>query len=728
MKLTMGKMIVIWVTCMVLGLSMTSLAKAACDPDECGFGGCAVDEQCTAKCCVPKTGGGDITCFPAGTKVRMGEGSEKNIEDVKVGDKVVSEDEAGNRSVSTVTELDQPIREHMCQINFENGQHLQLTNEHPLMTQDGWKSISPDKTKEENPDLITKPITIGDNIVREDRVESIVRDFACWSKSTPAYNLILDGTARTYFADGYLAHNKGGDCNNANCPLGTRVGSSCTNRRVDPYSCCLGSSNDGRISCSKGDPGDWWLRVCNCVPICTSAVPSAMTLSSPDNDVASATADVILTWNTPANWGTGCPQNNQYYLYVGTNNPPTNVYYIGGESVLSRTFTGTRGTTYYWYVRAYNGSIGASSEVRSFRILDNQITGKVFFDTNNNCGGSEFTQGGASVSLDEGASTAVVDSAGNYSLAATLASEGVLHRLTLNIPTGYSCSSAPGCNTCSRSGITSPSSGSGNNFYITDLRESWWQAEGAGIYSGGEVRSILPSTSFRLIVAPVGGTAAALIQASGNLGLGVGELSDPAWMANSKYKGKMMGYDYFAARMGVVRGQPGDWVSDNIELPTYNSEKSFWYASPTSTTATINTPWVVRSNEKYVIFVNGDLQINADVTVEDGGFLAFIVKGNTSGGITVGPDVTSLEGLYVTDKDFETETVYLLNVINDVTLQFEGSVVAWGTMSLNRNLGAGNTASPAEKFTYRPDLLANMPDKMKVFAMQWQEVVAGSFE
>jgi len=36
---------------------------------------------------------------------------KKNIEEVKVGDKVVSQDEKGNKSVSRVTKLDQPVRD-----------------------------------------------------------------------------------------------------------------------------------------------------------------------------------------------------------------------------------------------------------------------------------------------------------------------------------------------------------------------------------------------------------------------------------------------------------------------------------------------------------------------------------------------------------------------------------------------------------------------------------------
>lgn len=65
-----------------------------------------------------------LSCFPAGTKITMADYSTKNIEDVKVGDQVISQSEVGAKSVSTVKALDRPIRDQMCQINFEDGESL----------------------------------------------------------------------------------------------------------------------------------------------------------------------------------------------------------------------------------------------------------------------------------------------------------------------------------------------------------------------------------------------------------------------------------------------------------------------------------------------------------------------------------------------------------------------------------------------------------------------------
>jgi hypothetical protein len=79
-----------------------------CVSQDCLFNVCDSTQTCVGDICYPGVGVGGWTCFAAGTKVSMSDGQQENIEDVVVGDKVVSQDEQGNRSISTVTKLDQP--------------------------------------------------------------------------------------------------------------------------------------------------------------------------------------------------------------------------------------------------------------------------------------------------------------------------------------------------------------------------------------------------------------------------------------------------------------------------------------------------------------------------------------------------------------------------------------------------------------------------------------------
>jgi hypothetical protein len=185
------------------------------------------------------------------------------------------------------------------------------------------------------------------------------------------------------------------------------------------------------------------------------------------------------------------------------------------------------------------------------------------------------------------------------------------------------------------------------------------------------------------------------MRASGQADLGEGSISSEGWSAITRYRGQRMDYQYFAAKMGVIPLQENDWFASNLlnDKPSV-AGKTFYYQAGDSI---VPSPWVVSSGESYVVFIKGNLRVNANITVASGGFLAFIVKGS----VTVDPSVTTLQGLYVMDTNFITESDYVLGLVNDVPLDVQGSIVSWGTLSISRNLGAGNSTAPAEKFTHR---------------------------
>lgn len=504
------------------------------------------------------------------------------------------------------------------------------------------------------------------------------------------------------------------------------AGDCCDWQEEEPSGCvesCVYNPRTGNNRCHTTceNPGGPWCRTSttytySCTPVCTA--PSTPTISTPDDGSSLTSTTVSLQWDA-VTWGTGAC-TNQYKIYVGTTNPPTTLQATVDSNTTSTNFTGTRGTTYYWYVQATNGLSNVNSAVRSFTILNNQITGTIYLDTNNTCSTSvPWTTGGVSVSIDGGAGN-VVNGSGVYSGTATV---GLSHSAAVVMPSGYICSTGAGCNNCTAS-VVSPGI---QNFYLTNVREAWWQTEGAGIYAGAlgggvTVRSEMPSSSYRLILAGGAGTPAALLRGSGSTDLGTGSVSDSLWTTVARYKGKRLDYQYFAAQMGVVPTQTNDWASDNLDAKP-STTKDFHYIGPQSGTATVSSPWVVPSGEKYVVFVNGDLRVAANTTVDNGGFLSFVVSGD----IIVDPSVTTLQGIYLSTGNFETESVDQTDVIADVQLNVSGSVITWGTFSLGRSLIGSNITTPAEKFTYRPDLLANMPDKMKTFAYNWQEVAPGTF-
>lgn len=141
-------------------------------------------------------------CFISDTQVTMADGSKKNIQDVKIGDVL-----KGETTNNTVLRYHRPLQSEGVTYGFNGGRSF-VTAEHPFKTTQGWKSINPEKTRQENIGIEVTQLKVGDTILTENGSTYI---FSIEAKQvpidTPLYNFALSGD-RTYYADGYLVHNK----------------------------------------------------------------------------------------------------------------------------------------------------------------------------------------------------------------------------------------------------------------------------------------------------------------------------------------------------------------------------------------------------------------------------------------------------------------------------------------------------------------------------------------
>jgi hypothetical protein len=140
----------------------------------------------------------------------MGGGHEKNIEDVKVGDSVMGYDTVSKSMKSAVVqELDTPIRDHLYKLTFQDSTTLRLTSEHPLYTQEGWKSIDTQKTYEDIPTLPVTQLKVGDKVLNRYGKYITLTSMLYIPGRVQTYNLKKVSAYNNFFADSYLAHNKG---------------------------------------------------------------------------------------------------------------------------------------------------------------------------------------------------------------------------------------------------------------------------------------------------------------------------------------------------------------------------------------------------------------------------------------------------------------------------------------------------------------------------------------
>ena len=152
------------------------------------------------------TGG---SCFIAGTKVTMSDGTLKNIENIVVGDKV-----KGHKEDNTVIKLDPTLLADRKLYSFNDNEHYFFTSEHPFMTEEGWKSIKPEKTKERDGvelyDQLKGELKVGDKLVTDNGPVEVkdIKSKEMNNPEMPLYNFNVSND-NSYIADDYVVHNKG---------------------------------------------------------------------------------------------------------------------------------------------------------------------------------------------------------------------------------------------------------------------------------------------------------------------------------------------------------------------------------------------------------------------------------------------------------------------------------------------------------------------------------------
>lgn len=150
-------------------------------------------------------------CFPAGTKVSMGNGGVKNIEDVSVGDIVLSyNEETKEIEAKKVIQTKNPIHNDLVRYELDNGLVLTSTFDHPIYV-NGLElaSFNPEITSERY--QIGKDIAqikVGDIVKLSNMEESkIVKIEALPEVDTQTYIITVEDN-HNFYANNILVHNK----------------------------------------------------------------------------------------------------------------------------------------------------------------------------------------------------------------------------------------------------------------------------------------------------------------------------------------------------------------------------------------------------------------------------------------------------------------------------------------------------------------------------------------
>lgn len=135
-------------------------------------------------------------CFVAGTEISLLDDDVKNIEDVQVGEEVITyNEETGLHEVGVVGELKQHQVDSVIRLTLDNENVIVTTHEHPFFVEGkGWV-----KAGELEPLDVCKKIDGGEALISS--VEEL-------KETHTVYNLLSVSKNHNFYANGILVHNK----------------------------------------------------------------------------------------------------------------------------------------------------------------------------------------------------------------------------------------------------------------------------------------------------------------------------------------------------------------------------------------------------------------------------------------------------------------------------------------------------------------------------------------
>jgi len=153
-------------------------------------------------------------CFIAGTKVTMGDGTFKNIENIEIGDEVLSfNEETETQEPKKVVGKNNPIHDDLIRYVISDDITLTSTEDHPYYVKNkGIASYLPSKTNllyELGDDRDAVQIEVGDILFHQDGRELEILDIEVKAVPKEVQTFIIHvEDNNNFYAEGILVHNK----------------------------------------------------------------------------------------------------------------------------------------------------------------------------------------------------------------------------------------------------------------------------------------------------------------------------------------------------------------------------------------------------------------------------------------------------------------------------------------------------------------------------------------
>lgn len=153
----------------------------------------------------------DVHCLAKGTKITMADGSEKNIEEIKEGDEVLSYTTSNTMGKSIVKAVAEKNHTDFVTYRFKSGRSLTCTLDHPLFSPKfGWVSCDPEKSKSYKGFVNVATVKIGTYILQSDGSDDQITAIEKGKEEQPFYTITeLSDKHIGFFANGVCVGTEG---------------------------------------------------------------------------------------------------------------------------------------------------------------------------------------------------------------------------------------------------------------------------------------------------------------------------------------------------------------------------------------------------------------------------------------------------------------------------------------------------------------------------------------
>lgn len=147
----------------------------------------------------------DVHCLAKGTLITMGDKTLKAIENLKIGDEILSfNNKTQKYETSIIKELANPFHKNLVNIEFSNGTKITCTKDHPFLQSNlQWTSINPIKTEKDYEIANVVQLKLGSKIKNlKNEIEVVKIEEIDGEQRT--YTIVDLDKNKTYIANGVL--------------------------------------------------------------------------------------------------------------------------------------------------------------------------------------------------------------------------------------------------------------------------------------------------------------------------------------------------------------------------------------------------------------------------------------------------------------------------------------------------------------------------------------------